>query len=99
MAYLRSNCVVIPDCANYSGRQVKEQLVELRVKNPDNEGLKIRSDCSYLNEWAVHALCYNWNINKERAKDADMEFELALKWKILFGLTGPFARFILWLFY
>ena len=35
----------------------------------------------------------------ERAKDADMEFELALKWKLLFGLTGPFARFILWLFY
>ncbi len=99
MAYLAWNKVVIPDCAEYNAKEVKQMLHELREKNPNNEGLKKRSDNSYIREWAVHALCYHWNIRRDKTATADLEFEMTTKDRILYSLTGPFARLILKLFY
>ena len=95
MAYLALNALVITDAANYTAKQVKKLLNEFRDENPNHDGLKKRSDKSYLNEWAVHALCYRWGIMKDRTKDADLQFDMELEVKIMYALLGPIARLIL----
>lgn len=99
MAYLAWNKVVIPHCADYNAKEVRAMLNELREKNPDNAGLKKRSNNSYIREWAVHALCYHWNIRRDKVETADLEFEMMTKDKILYSLTGPVAKVILAIFY
>lgn len=95
MAYLALNALVITDAANYTAKQVKTLLNEFRAEHPNHDGLKKRSDKSYLNEWAVHALCYRWGIMKDRTKDADLQFDMELEVKIMYALLGPIARLIL----
>lgn len=99
MAYLAWNKVVIPNCADYNKKQVREMLNELRKNNPDNEGFKKRSNNSYLREWAVHALCYNWNIRRKKTEKADLEFNLSFGNKIIYAILGPVAILILAIFY
>ena len=98
MAYLLWNAVVIPNCADYTAKQIREILTELRKKNPDNEGFNKRSNNSYIREWAVHALCYKGNIRRDRTETADLEFDMSIMNKILYSLAGPFAKIILSVF-
>lgn len=95
---LLQNIILITDAYKYKAKKVKEELKKLRLENPEHVGLKLRSDKSYLNEWAVHALCYRWNIKRERTKDADLQFEMEPEVKFAYGVLGPIARLFL-LFY
>ena len=95
MAYLAWNAFVITDCFKYTVKQAKELIKSFRDDNPDNEGLAKRSNRSYLNEWAVHALCYRWGIAKARTKDADCQYDMQPEVKLMYALMGPFARLIL----
>jgi hypothetical protein len=97
MIYLNDCCVVIPDSADYNEKEVRKMLENLRKENPDHEKLKIRSDRSYVCEWATHALLYIIGIEPERTKDSDMQFELK-KWvMLLYDIFGTIARGILWI--
>ena len=95
MAYLRWNKLVITDAPNYTIKQAKELIREFKENNPENKGLAKRTDKSYLNEWAVHVLAYLWGYKKEKAKDADLEFEMEPELKVIYGILGPIARLIL----
>ena len=86
------------NAANYTTKEVKQLIREFKEKNPNNEGLQKRSDKSYLNEWAVHALCSIWGIMKERAKNANLQFEMEPEVKFLYNVLGPIARLILKLY-
>ena len=95
MAYLKWNAFVITDAANYTIKQAKELIREFKEKHPENTGLANRSDKSYLNEWAVHVLAYLWGYKKDKAKHADLEFEMEPELKLMYGILGPIARLIL----
>ena len=95
MAYLKWNALVVSNAAQYTTEQFKDLLKEMREKHPENKGLANRSDASYINEWAVHVLCYLWGIMKSKVKDADLEFEMEPEVKFLYGVLGPIARFFL----
>lgn len=99
MAYLKWNALVITNAADYTIKQVKDLIKEFRTNYPDNEGLKKRTDKSYLNEWAVHALAYKWGIMKARAKDADLQFDMEPEVKLMYNILGTVSRFFLKLFY
>ena len=87
--------ILITDCAQYKAKEVKEDINKLRKENPDNEGLAMRSNFSYINEWAVHALCFRWGIKPDRTRDADMQFDMACKYRFVYNVLGPIARLIL----
>ena len=95
MAYLKWNALVISNAAQYTADEVKELIKEFREKYPDNNGLAKRSDKSYLNEWAVHALCYRWGICKDKVKNADLEFVMEPEVKFAYNLLGPLSLFFL----
>jgi hypothetical protein len=95
MAYLKWNALVITDAPAYTIKQAKELIREFKEKHPENAGLANRSDKSYLNEWAVHVLAYLWGYKKDKAKDADLEFEMEPELKLMYGILGPIARLIL----
>ena len=95
MAYITSNVLVITDAAQYTVKQVKKLIQTFRAENPDNKGLAKRGDRSYINEWAVHALCYRWNIMKSRSKDADLQFDMEPEVQLMYNILGPIARLFL----
>ena len=95
---LLQNEILITDAYKYKAKEVKGEIKKLREENPAHKGLQLRSDRSYLNEWAVHALCYRWNIKRERTKDADLQFEMEPEVKFAYAVLGPIARLFL-LFY
>ena len=95
MAYLKWCAPVITDAPSLTIKQAKELIREFKENNPENTGLANRSDKSYLNEWAVHVLAYLWGYKKDKAKDADLEFEMEPEVKIMYGILGPIARLIL----
>lgn len=95
MAYLKWNALVITDAADYTIKEARELIKEFKEKHPENAGLALRTDKSYLNEWAVHALAYLWNIKKEKSKDADLEFVMEPEVKLMYGILGPIARLFL----
>ena len=95
MAYLKWHALVTTDAPTLTIKQAKELIREFKENNPENTGLAKRSDKSYLNEWAVHVLAYLWGYKKEKVKDADLEFEMEPKVKIMYGILGPIARLIL----
>ena len=98
MAYITWNCLVIEDCAKYKANEIKDMIKAFRKQNPANEGLKKRTEKSFLNEWATHALCYKLGIKRSRSKDADMQFNLEPKYEKLYGFLGPIALFLLKIF-
>lgn len=98
MAYLKKDALMFDNAANYTTKEVKQLIREFKEKNPNNEGLQKRSDKSYLNEWAVHALCSIWGIMKERAKNANLQFEMEPEVKFLYNVLGPITRLILKLY-
>ena len=98
MGYLKNNAIYITDAANYTAKQVKEIIKNLRAENPNNEGLAKRSDKSYLREWAVHALCFHWNIARKRAKDANLQFDMEPEVKFVYYIIGPIALLFLKLY-
>ena len=95
MGYLKQDCIYIENAADYKVNQVKKIIKTLRAENPDNQGLAKRSDKSYLNEWAVHALCFRWGIAKERAKHARLQFDMEPEVKFMYAIIGPIARLFL----
>lgn len=98
MVQLKKDAILIIDAAKYNAKQVLAGIRELREKYPDNEGLKLRSDKSYLREWAVHALCSHWGIMKKRAKDAKLQFDMEPEVKFMYGILGPIALLFLKLY-
>ena len=98
MAYLKWDAFVITEAANYTTKQVKQLIKEYREEYPIHEGLAKRTDKSYLNEWAVHALCYRWGIMRAKAKDAHLQFDMEPEVNLIYNILGPIARFFL-LFY
>ena len=92
---LKPDEILITDCAQYKVKEVREGINDLRKENPDNKGLAKRSNFSYLNEWAVHALCFRWNIKPDHTKDADLQFDLKCIYRFLYNLLGPIARLFL----
>lgn len=95
MAYLKWNAFVITDAVKYKALQVKELIKKFRNENPGNAGLASRTDRSYLNEWAVHALAYRWHVMRDKSKDADMQFNMEPEVKLMYNILGPIARLIL----
>ena len=95
MAYLKWNALVITDSADYTIKEAKELIREFKAMHPENAGLLKRSDKSYLNEWAVHALACIWGYKVYKAKDADLEFDMEPEVKLMYGILGPIARLIL----
>lgn len=95
MAYLKWNALVITDCSKYATKEVKELIQSFREKHPTNKGLAKRTDKCYINEWAVHALCYRWGIAKEKTKDADLQFDIEPEVSLMYNVLGPIARLIL----
>lgn len=95
MGYLKKDAIYIENASNYTKKEVKELIEELKRENPGNEALMSRSNKSYLNEWAVHALCFRWGIMKERAKNANLQFEMEPEVRFLYDVLGPFARIFL----
>ena len=95
MAYLSKTTFVITDVANYTVKEIKQLIKDFRKENPEHEGLAKRSDKSYLNEWAVHALAFRWNVLTERSKNADMQFNLRPEIRFMYNVLGPIARLIL----
>ncbi len=95
MGYLKKDAIYIENASNYTKKEVKELIEELKRENPGNEALMGRSNKSYLNEWAVHALCFRWGIMKERAKNANLQFEMEPEVRLLYDVLGPFARIFL----
>ena len=98
MAYLKWNALVITDAPAYTIKQAKELIREFKENNPENKGLANRSDKSYLNEWAVHVLAYLCGYKKDKAKDADLEFEMEPEVRLMYNLLGPVARLLLKLY-
>lgn len=98
MAYLKWNALVISNCAEYTQKTAEELINSFREKYPDNEGLAKRSNKCYLNEWAVHALCYRWGIFKSKVKDADLQFDIEPEIKFMYKILGPIAKCILKLY-
>ena len=95
MGYLLKDAIYIPEAASYTADQVKDIIKNLREENPDNKDLAKRSDKSYLNEWAVHALCFRWGIFKDRARNAKLQFDMEPEVKFMYAILGPIARFFL----
>lgn len=95
MISLKKDAILITDAYTYKETEVATGIAQLRKDNPDNEGLAKRSDKSYINEWAVHALCYRWCIMKARAKDAKLQFDMEPEVSFLYNVLGPAARFVL----
>jgi len=95
MGYLTKDAIYIPEAAQYTAKQVKDILKNLREDNPGHEGLAKRSDTSYLNEWAVHALCFRWGIYRNRARNAKLQFEMEPEVKFMYAILGPICRFFL----
>lgn len=95
MGYLKNDCIYIENSADYNADQVREIIKTLREENPDNTDLAKRSDNSYLNEWAVHALCYRWGIAAPRAKNAKLQFDMEPEVKFMYSVIGPIARLFL----
>ena len=95
MAYLTWNAFVINDAAKLKVKEARELIESFRKDNPNNEGLAKRSNRSYLNEWAVHALAYRWGIMQARSKDADCQFDMEPEVKFMYAILGPIARLIL----
>ena len=95
MAYLKRNAFVITDVAQYTVKQAKELIQEFREKYPEHKGLAKRTDKSYLNEWAVHAVAFRWGIMTEKTKDADMQFVIEPVLNFIYGVFGSVARLIL----
>lgn len=98
MAYLKWDALVITNAADYTTKEARQLIEDYFEEYPEHNGLKKRSNKSYVNEWAVHALCYRWGIMKEKAKDAHLQFEMEPEVKFMYNLLGPVARFFL-LFY
>ena len=98
MAYLKWNAFVITDAAQYTVKQAKELIKEFREKYPEHEGLAKRTDKSYLNEWAVHALAFRWGIKVGKSKDADLQYDIEPEVNFMYGVLGPIARLILWFY-
>lgn len=95
MAYITEKALVITDCASYKAKEVKALIAEFRTNYPNIEGFKKRTDKSLLREWAAHALCYRWNIKRERTKDADCQFDMEPEVKFMYDIVGPIALLIL----
>ena len=95
MAYLRKDAIMITNSADYTIKEVKDIISDFLKNNPDNEELHSRNKESYVNEWAVHALCYLWGIMKARAKDAKLEYDIEPEVKILYNIFGPVCRLFL----
>ncbi len=93
--YLTPEALVITDAAKYTARQVRKLLNTIRDLNPDNEELAKRTNRSYINEWATHALAYRMHIMRERSKDADLQFDMKPCVKLMYNFLGSFARLIL----
>lgn len=95
MAYLKWNAFVITDAAKYTIKEAKQLIKDYREEYPEHEGLNKRSDKSYLNEWAVHALAYRWHFRVEKSKDADLQFDIEPEVNLMYSILGPIARLIL----
>lgn len=95
MAYLKWNAFVITNAVQYTVKEVKQLIREFREEYPTHKGLAKRSDDSYINEWAVHALAYRWGFKREKTRDADCQFDMEPEVKIMYGLLGPIARLLL----
>lgn len=95
MAYLKKDSIYIEDASNYTKKEIKELIEELKKENPNNKGLMKRNNKSYLNEWAVHALCFRWGIMKKRAKNAKLQFDMEPEVRFLYDVIGPIARIFL----
>lgn len=95
MAYLKWNALVITDAADYTIKEARELIKEFKEKHPENAGLALRTDKSYLNEWAVHALCFRMGFMKERAKNAKLQFDIEPEVRFLYDVIGPIARIFL----
>ena len=95
MAYLRKDAIMITNSADYTIKEVKDIVSDFLKNNPDNKGLHSRNEVSYVNEWAVHALCYLWGIMKSRAKDAKLEYNIEPEVKIIYNIAGPVCRLFL----
>ena len=92
---LKPDKIFITDCAQYKAKEIRSGINELREENPDNEGLAKRRNFGYINEWAVHALCFHWGIEPERTKDADLQFDLRCLYRFIYNVLGPIARLFL----
>ena len=92
---LKPNEILITDCLQYKAKEVKAEIKKMKEENPDNEGLNGRSTFGYINEWAIHALCYWWGIKRDHTKDADMQFDMKWYIRLAYNLLGPIARFFL----
>ncbi len=98
MAYLTWNALVITNAVKYTAKSVRKLIDGFRAENPDNAGLKKRTDRSMVNEWAVHALCYRWGIMRDKARDADLQFVMEPEVRLMYNLLGPVARLLLKLY-
>ena len=98
MEYLTDEAIIFTDAANYTAKKVREIIKKFRAENPNNKELARRSDISYLNEWAVHALSYRLGILKERARDAFLQFYMEPEVRFMYNVLGFFARPILKIF-
>ncbi len=64
--------------------EVLNNIMELTTQND----LKIsRSIKNMESEWYVHNVCYNIGINRESAKDADIDFIADCRWYVNFVVT------------
>ena len=98
MVILRGDVLVITDAVRYKAREVRDAVRDLRSRRPDIKGLANRTDNSYVNEWAVHALCYRWGIMRDKARDADLQFNMEPEVRLMYNLLGPVARLLLKLY-
>ena len=95
MGYLKKDAIYIENASTYTKKEVEELIEELKRENPGNDGLFKRSSKSYLNEWAVHALCFRVGFMKERAKNAKLQFDMEPEVRFLYDVIGPIARIFL----
>ena len=95
MIALEPDAIVVVNAADYTAKEIKKAINNIRKENPKVDDLKKRTNISLLNEWAAHAICCHWNIMKERAQDAFLQFDMEPEVKFMYSLIGPVARFFL----
>ena len=75
-------------------RLFQRELVAIRNLHPSCP-LWNRSDKSLKREWATHNLAYSLGIKREKAKDADLNFEQKWYVKLAYGVVGTIALWVI----
>lgn len=91
------NCITVYDSYKVSKKDFNPFLNSLRDDpelgvDYDCIVLEKRSNCSLINEWTCHNLCYDLGLFKAHTQNVDMQYPLKWWEKIVYPCFGWFCK-------